>query len=68
MRYIQWVITAPLLLLEITLGTGLTISEIVTIDFMSVAAVVSGLVGALIPSTYKWGYFVFAVAAYFYIV
>lgn len=67
MRYIQWFITFPLLLLEVLLTTGLSLSDILTTLFMAVTLVISGLVGALIPSTYKWGFFTFGAAALFYI-
>ena len=67
MRYIQWFITFPLLLLELLLATGLSLSDIITTLFMAVVVVITGLVGALVPSTYKWGYYVFGVFALFYI-
>ncbi|KAI0928480.1 hypothetical protein AcW1_005715 [Taiwanofungus camphoratus] len=66
-RYIQWFITFPLLLLEVLLATGLSLSDILTTLFMSIVVVVSGLVGALVHSTYKWGYFTFGVSALFYV-
>ena len=34
---------------------------------MAIVLVVAGLVAALVPSTYKWGYYVFGVFALFYI-
>ena len=67
MRYIQWFITFPLLLLELLLATGLSLSDIFTTLFMGVVLVITGLVAALVPSTYKWGYYTFGVAALFYI-
>ena len=67
MRYIQWFITLPLLLLELLLATGLSLSDIMTTLFMGVVLVVMGLVGALVHSTYKWGYFTFGAAALIYI-
>jgi len=66
-RYIMWFITYPLLLLELLLATGLSLSDIATAVFMSIVTVISGLVGALVPSTYKWGYYTFGVAAIFYV-
>ncbi|KAI0709124.1 heat shock protein 30 [Earliella scabrosa] len=66
-RYIQWFITLPLLLLELLLATGLTFSDIFTTIFMGMVLVVTGLVGALTPTRYKWGYFVFGCMALFYI-
>lgn len=67
MRYIQWFITFPLLLLSVLLPTGLSLSDIMTTLFMGVALVICGLVGALVHSTYKWGYYVFGCGALFYV-
>ena len=67
MRYIQWFITFPLLLLELLLATGLSLSDIMTTLFMGIVLVIMGLIGSLVHSTYKWGYYVFGVAALFYI-
>lgn len=66
-RYIQWFITLPLLLLELLLATGLSLGDIMTAAFVSAVLVINGLVGALVPSTYKWGYYVFAAIALFYV-
>ncbi|KAI0785707.1 heat shock protein 30 [Abortiporus biennis] len=66
-RYIQWFITFPLILLELLLVTGLSLSDIFTTIFMALVLVVSGLVGALVHSTYKWGFYVFGLASLFYI-
>ncbi|PIL24050.1 transporter [Ganoderma sinense ZZ0214-1] len=66
-RYINWFIAFPLLLLELLLATGLPLSDIFTTLFMSIVLVISGLVAALVPSTYKWGYYVFGAGALFYI-
>ncbi|KAI0343618.1 heat shock protein 30 [Trametopsis cervina] len=66
-RYIQWFITLPLLLLSVLLTTGLSLSDILTTLFIADFLVVSGLVGALVQSTYKWGFFTFGGAALFHI-
>ncbi|THH30420.1 hypothetical protein EUX98_g3768 [Antrodiella citrinella] len=66
-RYIQWFINFPLLLILLLFATGLSLSDILTTAFFSWIVVVCGLVGALTPSTYKWGYFVFGVLALFYV-
>ncbi|EMD38379.1 hypothetical protein CERSUDRAFT_113539 [Gelatoporia subvermispora B] len=66
-RYIQWFITFPLLLLELLLATGSSLSDIMTTLFMGIVLVIMGLIGALVPSTYKWGYYVFGIFALFYI-
>ena len=35
--------------------------------FLSIVVVVTGLVGALVHSTYKWGYYTFGVVALIYL-
>ncbi|KZS88188.1 family A G protein-coupled receptor-like protein [Sistotremastrum niveocremeum HHB9708] len=66
-RYIDWTITTPLLLLELLLGTGLSGGDIFTILFFDLVMIITGLVGALVQSTYKWGFFVFGCFALFYV-
>ncbi|CDZ98620.1 Rhodopsin, retinal binding site [Phaffia rhodozyma] len=66
-RYIDWTVTTPLLLLEILLCTGLPLSDIVTTVFFDLVMIIGGLVGALITSRYKFGYFVGACFAMFYV-
>ena len=67
MRYIQWFVSLPLLLLELLLATGLSSSDIALAGFSAVVLVINGLVGALVPSDYKWGYYVFGCVALFYV-
>ncbi|KAH8106704.1 heat shock protein 30 [Cristinia sonorae] len=66
-RYIQWFINFPLILIMLLSASGLALSDILTTAFMAWFAVVSGLVGALVASSYKWGYFVMAILALMYI-
>ncbi|KAI0705887.1 hypothetical protein BC835DRAFT_1537054 [Cytidiella melzeri] len=66
-RYIQWFITFPLILIMLLFTSGLSLSDILTTAFFAWVVVVTGLVGALTPSTYKWGYFVMGIAALCYI-
>jgi bacteriorhodopsin len=66
-RYIEWFINFPLLLLELLLATGLSLSDTMTTMFMATVLIVTGLVGALVPSVYKWGYFSFGGAALVYV-
>ncbi|TCD60006.1 hypothetical protein EIP91_010924 [Steccherinum ochraceum] len=66
-RYIQWFITFPLLLMLLLFSTGLALSDILTTAFFAWIVVVCGLVGALTSSIYKWGYFALGVAALMYI-
>lgn len=66
-RYIQWFITFPLLLLLVLFATGLSLSDILTTCFFAWVVVVCGLCGALTSTSYKWGFFVLGVAALMYI-
>jgi len=67
-RYIQWFINAPLILLMLLLTTGFPLSDLFLTIFMIIVTVVTGLVGALTPTSYKWGFYVFGVLALFYVV
>lgn len=49
------------------LTAGLPWPTVLYTILMDWIMVVTGLVGALVPSTYKWGYFVFAMFALFFI-
>jgi len=66
-RYIDWVITTPLLLLDLLLTAGLPWPTVLYTIFVDEIMIITGLVGALVSSQYKWGYFVFAMFALFYI-
>ncbi|BGO98299.1 Protein MRH1 [Rhodotorula toruloides] len=66
-RYIDWTITTPMLLLELALCTGLPLSQIFGLIFFDLVMIETGLVGALVPSRYKWGFYAFGCAALFYI-
>jgi len=66
-RYIDWVITTPLLLLDILLTAGLPWPTILYTIFMDEVMIITGLVGALVVSRYKWGYYAFGCAALFFI-
>ncbi|KZO97562.1 family A G protein-coupled receptor-like protein [Calocera viscosa TUFC12733] len=67
-RYIGWTLSLPLLVLELLLGTGMSATELSSALFMEVVFVVSYLVGALVSTTYKWGYFTMGTAALLYVV
>ncbi|KAF2669845.1 family A G protein-coupled receptor-like protein [Microthyrium microscopicum] len=66
-RYIDWVITTPLLLLDILLTAGLPWPRILFVMLVDEVMIITGLVGSLTPSRYKWGYFTFGCAAMLYI-
>ena len=66
-RYIQWFINAPLILLSVFFITGLPLSDLFLTIFMIIVTVVSGLVGALTPTSYKWGFYTFGVLTLLYV-
>jgi len=66
-RYIDWFLTTPLLLGALLAAAALPAPVIAVTLFFADAAVISGLVGALVPSDYKWGYFVLALASAAYV-
>jgi len=67
-RYIQSFITASLILLALLLVAGSRWSTILWMIFMGWIMIVCGLVGALVQTRYKWGYFAFGCAALLYII
>lgn len=67
MRYIQYFINFPLLLIMLQFATGLALSDILTTAFFAWVVVVCGLVGALVASIYKWGFYVMGILALLYI-
>jgi len=66
-RYIDWFVTTPLLLLDLLLTAGMPWPTILYTILIDEIMIVTGLVGALVVSSYKWGYFVFAMFALFFI-
>jgi bacteriorhodopsin len=50
------------------LTTGLPLSDLFFTLFMILVTVVMGLVGALTPTSYKWGFFTFGVITLLYVV
>lgn len=66
-RYIDWVVTTPLLLLELLLATGMPLSGIFMTIFFDEVMIIGGLIGALVSSSYKWGYFTGGCIAMFYV-
>ncbi|THH18897.1 hypothetical protein EW146_g2184 [Bondarzewia mesenterica] len=70
-RYIQWFINAPLIILLLFIGTGfplgIPLGHTFSPIFFTEVAVIGGLVGAVVHSTYKWGYYVFGVFGLFYV-
>ncbi|POY70812.1 hypothetical protein BMF94_6224 [Rhodotorula taiwanensis] len=66
-RYIDWTITTPMLLLELLLTTGLPLSQLFIVIFMDLLMIETGLIGSLVVSRYKWGFFAFGCAAEIFI-
>lgn len=66
-RYIDWVITTPLLLIDLLLLAALPWSTIVFTIVMDEIMVLTGLFGAITPSSYKWGYWTIGMVAYFFV-
>ncbi|GAA5895589.1 hypothetical protein JCM8208_005275 [Rhodotorula glutinis] len=67
--YSQWVgyvLTMPLLVLMLLLATGFTLSRIFLVLFFTILWTVCLLIGALIPTRYKWALYAFAVTSLFY--
>jgi len=67
-RYIDWVITTPLLLLDLLLTAGMPWPSILAVILVDEVMIITGLIGALVQSRYKWAYFVFGCAALLYVV
>lgn len=67
-RYIDWFLTTPLLLLDLLLTCRLPWPTILYTIVMNEIMIVSGLIGALVPTRYKWGFFVFGCAAFLVVV
>ncbi|KAF2807435.1 family A G protein-coupled receptor-like protein [Mytilinidion resinicola] len=67
-RYIDWFITTPLLLMDLLLTAGMPWPSVLWVILVDEVMIVTGLVGALVRSDYKWGYFAMGCAALVYIV
>ncbi|KAI1078963.1 FDD123 protein [Whalleya microplaca] len=66
-RYIDWVITTPLLLLDLLLTAGVPTPTILATLLADEIMIVCGLVGALTRTSYKWGFWTFGMVALFFI-
>ncbi|KAK9327683.1 hypothetical protein V1520DRAFT_328941 [Lipomyces starkeyi] len=63
-RYIGWFLAGPLVLFCVTLFSGLHWMTTIFMAGLLEVYIVSGLIGALVQSSYKWGYFTFGVVAW----
>jgi len=64
-KYINWFLTWPTLLVAVGLISGVSWTTIIYNIFLSWTWVISYLIGSLITTTYKWGFFTFGTVAYF---
>ncbi|KAK2073429.1 hypothetical protein P8C59_007714 [Phyllachora maydis] len=67
-RYIDWFVTTPLLLTDLMLTAGMPWPTILVTILADEVMIVTGLVGALTPTSFKWGYWAFGMVAFFYVV
>ncbi|SCB65741.1 unnamed protein product [Fusarium graminearum] len=67
-RYIDWFITTPLLLMDLLLTAGMPWPTVLYVILVDEIMIVTGLVGALVTTSYKWGYFTIGCVALVYIV
>ncbi|CAN8099868.1 unnamed protein product [Discula destructiva] len=67
-RYIDWFVTTPLLLTDLLLTAGVPWPTLLITVLADEIMIVTGLVGALTSSSYKWGFWTFGMAAFFFIV
>jgi bacteriorhodopsin len=67
-RYIDWFVTTPLLLLDLLLTAALPWPTILVTIMANWIMVVTGLVGALTRTRYKFGFFTFGCLAFLFVV
>ncbi|KAI1643318.1 bacteriorhodopsin [Daldinia loculata] len=67
-RYLDWVVTTPLLLLDLLLTAGAPTSTILVTLFADEIMIITGLIGALTRTRFKWGFWAFGAAALLFIV
>lgn len=66
-RYIDWVITTPLLITELLLIAGLPMNTILSSIFAIIVIIICGLIGGRVPTIYKWAFFVFGCVTMFWV-
>lgn len=66
-RYIDWFLTTPLLLLDLLLTCGLPAPTILYTILMNEIMVTTGLIGALVKTSYKWGFYTFGCVAFLFV-
>ncbi|KAI2604353.1 bacteriorhodopsin [Hypoxylon fragiforme] len=66
-RYIDWAITTPLLLLDLLLTAGVSTPTILITLLADEIMIITGLIGALTQTRYKWGFWTFGMASLLFI-
>lgn len=68
-RYVDWIFTTPLLLLDLALLAGLAGGNILVAIVADVIMILTGLFAALTNNNeHKWGYYAIAIIAYLVII
>ncbi|TLS22212.1 uncharacterized protein PpBr36_09976 [Pyricularia pennisetigena] len=66
-RYVDWAVSLPLVVLALMLSSGVPLSTTLTTMMATEIFNVCLLIGALTETTYKWGYFTFALMAEWFV-
>lgn len=66
-RYVDWVITTPLLLLDLMLTAAMPWPTMLYVIFLDEVMIVTGLIGALVKTRYKFGFFAFGCVAMLFV-
>ncbi|KAF2640126.1 FDD123 protein [Massarina eburnea CBS 473.64] len=66
-RYIGWTLSFPLIISNLYFTAGLSWPSISNATVFAWFFVIGRLLGALVATTYKWGYFVFCLIGYIYL-
>ncbi|PWN48351.1 family A G protein-coupled receptor-like protein [Violaceomyces palustris] len=68
-RYIDWALTTPLLLFDLTLLAGIPVAEIIVLILADEIMIITGLIAGFHPNlTYRWGFFTFSCIAFVFII
>lgn len=64
-RYLDWFFTSPMIIMNLLLTAGVYWHTILYTMLLEIVYVILLLVGAIVPDTYRWGYFTLAMVALF---
>ena len=67
-RYVDWVLTNPLMLWDILVLAGTTNDEIIMVLIMDTLRIGFGCAGAQTPDQNKWFFFIFGMVTFIHIV